>query len=396
MSVGPPLAQSGCGVAGSAMGAGHSRGRNSRGPGRLARRSGRGWRSGRCGRGRAGRPCCSRSARTGGSGRRRAGRPRPGAGCRARRRRGRAGRGAGSSLMCQTMAAGVPPQAGRSPVLRMALRTSPNASCIRTSCGRASRLPGTSAARRPSHSDSSLVWSGCSAHPRSAASGVAGTAGAGLDQASSTTRAASPVSWFRSACRVYPACPRFFHSRSPRCLSAWATSRRVPSGSARTITSRASTSRSAGVTLAAAVDHLGLHHRAVSPPGPGRGAWPGSRCTVRACSAGDHTRAVTAAARRGQRRRQDFPGERHRRGDRVGQVDPPLGLATGSAAAARAGRPPWRVGRSGPARRRPRPRPRSGSRRPPAAGAAAPGSGPPRAARSRASPAGPGRSGRGR
>ena len=49
-----------------------------------------------------------------------------------------------ASSMCQTVAAGVPPQAGRSPELSTALRTSPNASCIRTWCGRASRLPGTS------------------------------------------------------------------------------------------------------------------------------------------------------------------------------------------------------------------------------------------------------------
>ena len=46
---------------------------------------------------------------------------------------------------------------------------------------------------------------------------------------------------------------------------------------------------------------------------------------VRACSAGDHTGLIAGRQARA-RSRQDFPGERHLRGDRVGQVDPPLGL----------------------------------------------------------------------
>ena len=260
------------------MGAGHSRGRSSRGRGRLARRSGRGWRSGRSGRGRAGRPCCSRSARTGRSGR-------SAEGVADREQGAVLGDGEAvpvaelGSLMCQMVAAGVPPQAGRSPEFSTALRTSPNASCIRTWCGRASRLPGTSttpprpARLRTRRRAGRAV--GPSASACGGAAGVAGTAGAGLDQASRTTRAASPVSWFRSACRVYPACPRFFHSRSPRCLSAWAMSRRVPVGVGPDHHLGGQLLQVGRGDLGGGGGHLGLHHRPGLLAGPGPGAWPG-------------------------------------------------------------------------------------------------------------------------
>ncbi len=175
----------------------------------------------------------------------------------------------------------VPDGRGRGPAaggqvaeFRMALRTSPNASCIRTSCGRASRVPGISTTP-PSPgpaSDSSLGWSGCSAHPRSVASVVAGTAGAGLDQASSTTRAASPVSWSRSACRVYPACPRFFHNRSPRCLCGVVDLAQGPVGVGPDHHLPGQHFQVGRGHLGRGGGHLGLHHRSGVVRGPGRAA----------------------------------------------------------------------------------------------------------------------------